>query len=120
MEVKRQLALTQLQDGRAETAIDLLNGIVYNNNEVDAKDMLYLAAAHWLGNNTQKAIELFVNFLKKKGEKPNETRSGIDEILHLLDAMAEKYNRSAIDIRILTDIVADEMEANNSPNINND
>lgn len=40
--------------------------------------------------------------------------------MHLLDSMAEKYNRSAIDIRILTDIVADEMEANNSPNINND
>ena len=120
MEVKRQLALTQLQEGRAETAIDLLNGIVYNNNEVDAKDMLYLAAAHWLANNTQKAIELFVNFLRKTGEKPSHTHSGIDEILHLLDAMAEKYERSAIDIRILTDIVADEMEANNSPNINND
>ena len=120
MEVKRQLALTQLQEGRAETAIDLLNSIVYNNNEVDAKDMLYLAAAQWLGNNTQKAIELFVNFLKKTGEKPSETCSGIDEILHLLDSMAEKYERSAIDIRILTDIVADEMEVNNSPNINND
>ena len=114
------MALTQLQEGRAETAIDLLNSIVYNNNESDARDILYLAAAHWLGNNTQKAIELFVNFLKKTGEKPNETRSGIDEILHLLDSMAEKYNRSAIDIRILTDIVADEMEVNNSPNINND
>lgn len=120
MEVKRQLALTQLQEGKAETAIDLLNSIVYNNNESDARDILYLAAAHWLANNTQKAIELFVNFLKKTGEKPSETHSGIDEILHLLDSMAEKYNRSAIDIRILTDIVADEMEANNSPNINND
>ena len=118
-EVKRQLALTQLQEGKAETAIDLLNSIVYNNNESDARDILYLAAAHWLANNTQKAIELFVNFLKKTGEKPSHTRSGIDEILHLLDSMAEKYNRSAIDIRILTDIVADEMEANNSPNINN-
>ena len=69
MEVKRQLALTQLQDGRAETAIDLLNGIVYNNNEVDAKDMLYLAAAHWFAYNTQKAIEIVCKTSSEKQAK---------------------------------------------------
>ena len=83
-------------------------------------DYFYAAIAHWFVNDIQKAIELFTHTLRKWKVRPDDVPKGLANAILRIDDLTKKYKRSLIDIRILTDIVADEMRADESPNINND
>ena len=61
-----------------------------------------------------KTLDLFVSFLKEKRIEPDEIRMELNDRLVQLEYLQTVYHLSAIDLNILTDIVADEIEANGS------
>lgn len=113
-EVLRLLAKAELQLNKPEAAINHLNQIFENKNSATTEDLFFAAVAHWLVNNMPKALDLFVSFLKEKRFEPDEIRMELNDRLVQLEYLQTVYHRSAIDLNILTDIVADEIEANGS------
>ena len=120
IQAKRLLAQNELWLNKPESAIDILNSIISNADVATNDDYFYAAIAHWFVNDIQKAIELFTHTLRKWKVRPDDVPKGLANAILRIDDLTKKYKRSLIDIRILTDIVADEMRADESPNINND
>ena len=120
IQAKRLLAQNELWLNKPESAIDILNSIISNADVATNDDYFYAAIAHWFVNDIQKAIELFTHTLRKWKVRPDDVPKGLANAILRIDELTKKYQRSLIDIRILTDIVADEMRADESPNINND
>ena len=120
IQAKRLLVKIELWFNKPESAIDILNSIISNADIATDDDYFYAAIAHWFVNDIQKSIELFTHTLRKWKVRPDDVPKGLANAILRIDDLTKKYKRSLIDIRILTDIVADEMRADGSPNINND